>query len=39
MKEEVLEKGIRNEAEKNGGEIFTSLLEGMGFENITIKYK
>lgn len=39
MKEEVLEKGILNDAEKNGGEIITSLLEGMGFNNVTIKFK
>ena len=38
MKEEVLEKGILNDAEKNGNEIITSLLEGMGFKNITIEY-
>lgn len=39
MKEEVLEKGILNDAEKNGEEIITSLLEGMGFNNVTIKFK
>ena len=38
MKKEVLEKGILNDAEKNGSEIINSLLEGMGFKNITIKY-
>lgn len=38
MKEEVLEKGILNDAEKNGSEIITSLLEGMGFKNIVIEY-
>lgn len=39
MKEEVLEKGILNDAEKNGEEIITSLLEGMGFNNVTIKFE
>lgn len=39
MKEEVLEKGILNDAEKNGEEIITSLLEGMGFNNVTINFK
>lgn len=39
MKEEVLEKGILNDAEENGGEIITSLLEGMGFKNIIIEYR
>lgn len=38
MKEEVLEKGIISDAEKNGSEIISSLLEGMGFKSITIKY-
>lgn len=38
MKEEVLEKGILSDAEKNGSEIINSLLEGMGFKSITIKY-
>lgn len=38
MKEEVLGKGILNDAEKNGSEIINSLLEGMGFKNITIEY-
>ncbi|MDR7857682.1 DUF4230 domain-containing protein [Tissierella sp.] len=39
MKKEVLDKGILNDAENNGGEIIKSLLEGMGFENISIKYR
>lgn len=39
MKDEILEKGILNDAEKNGEEIIRSLLEGMGFNNITIKFK
>lgn len=39
MKEEVLEKGILGDADENGKEIITSLLEGMGFKNITIEYK
>ena len=39
MKAEVIEKGILNDAEKNGTEIITSLLEGMGFENIKISFR
>lgn len=39
MKEEVLEKGMLNDAEKNGEEIITSLLEAMGFNNVTIKFE
>lgn len=39
MKTEVIDKGILNEAEKNGTEIITSLLEGMGFENIKISFR
>ncbi len=39
MKEEVIQKGILNDAEKNGREIITSLLEGMGFTNIIITFK
>ena len=39
MKEEVMEKGILNDAQENGKEIIISLLEGMGFKNITIEYK
>lgn len=38
MKEEVIAKGILNDAEKNGEEILLSLLKGMGFENINIKF-
>ena len=38
MKEEVIEKGILNDAEKNGSEVLTTLLEGMGFQNIIIEY-
>ena len=39
MKEEVVEKGILNDAQANGKEIIYSLLEGMGFTDITIEYK
>lgn len=39
MKAEVIEKGILNEAEKNGAEIIESLLEGMEFKNINIIFK
>jgi len=39
MKDEVIDKGILNDAEKNGKEIITSLLEGMGFKKITIIFK
>lgn len=39
MKEEVIQKGILNDAEGNGKEIIYSLLEGMGFKYITIQYK
>ena len=39
MKNEVLDKGILNDAEENGKAIIYSLLEGMGFKNITIEYK
>lgn len=39
MKDEVIEKGILNDAQENGKEIVYSLLEGMGFKNITIEYK
>lgn len=39
MKEEVMEKGILNDAQENGLEIIYSLLEGMGFKNIKIEYK
>lgn len=39
MKEEITEKGILNDAEKNGEKIMVSLLRGMGFENISISFK
>lgn len=39
MKDEILGKGILNDAEKNGEEIIKSLLEGMGISNITIKFR
>jgi len=39
MKEEVMEKGILNDAEKNGEEIITSLLQGMGFSDVKIGFK
>ena len=39
MEEEALEKGLLNDAEKNGKEIIKSLLEGMGFESIKVKFK
>lgn len=39
MKDEVIDKGILNDAEKNGKEIITSLLEGMGFKKIIIVFK
>ena len=39
MKEEVIEKGILNDAEKNGEEILKSFLKGMGFKNINIIFK
>lgn len=39
MKDEAMEKGLLNDAEKNGEEILKSLLNGMGFKNINIKYK
>lgn len=39
MKEESIEKGLLNDAEKNGEEIIKSLLEGMGFKNIKVKFK
>ena len=32
-------KGILNDAEKNGTDIITSLLEGMGFKNISITFR
>lgn len=39
MKADVIKKGFLNDAEKNGEEILTSLLRGMGFKNINIKFK
>ncbi len=39
MEKQVLKDGILNDAEKNGEKIIYSLLEGMGFEKITIEYK
>lgn len=39
MKEESIEKGLLNDAEKNGEEIIKSLLESMGFKNIKVKFK
>lgn len=39
MEEKVIEDGLLNDAQKNTKEIFTSLLEGMGFENIEITFK
>lgn len=39
LEEEVIEKGLLNEAEKNTMEMLTSLLESMGFENIEIVFK
>ena len=39
MEEEVIEKGLLNDAEKNTKELLTSLLQGMGFENIEIIFK
>lgn len=39
MREEITEKGILNDAEKNGEKIIVSLLSGMGFENINISFK
>ncbi len=38
-KENAIKNGLLNEAEKNGDEIIRSLLEEMGFKNITIEYK
>jgi hypothetical protein len=39
MEEEVIEKGLLNDAKKNAEEILTSLLESMGFENIEIIFR
>ncbi|MSU01519.1 DUF4230 domain-containing protein [Tissierella pigra] len=39
MEKEAVDKGLLNDAEKNGSEILKYLLEGMGFKNITIRFK
>ena len=39
MENEVKKKGILNDAEVNGQEILISLLDGMGFKKINIKFK
>lgn len=39
MEEEVLEKGLLNDAEKNGEEIIQSFLEGVGFKTINIIFR
>lgn len=39
MKEEAIEKGLLNDAEKNGEEIIKSLLKGMGFKSIKVQFK
>jgi len=39
MEEEVIQKGLLNDAEKNTRELLTSLLQGMGFENIEIIFR
>ncbi len=39
MEEEVVEKGLLEDAQKNTKELLTSLLEGMGFENIEIIFR
>lgn len=39
MKQEVIEKGILNDAEKNGEEILKSFLKGMGFQKINIIFE
>lgn len=39
MESEVKKKGILNDAQKNGEEVLISLLDGMGFKNINIKFK
>ncbi|MBU5425743.1 DUF4230 domain-containing protein [Tissierella pigra] len=39
MEKEAVDKGLLNDAEKNGSEIIKYLLEGMGFKNITIRFK
>lgn len=39
MKDEAVEKGLLNDAEKNGEEIIKSLLQGMGFKTIKINFR
>lgn len=39
MEKEAVDKGLLNDAEKNGSEIIKYLLEGMGFKSITIRFK
>ncbi|NLV77197.1 MAG: DUF4230 domain-containing protein [Tissierellia bacterium] len=39
MEEEVIEKGLLNDAEKNAKDVLMSLLESMGFENIEIVFR
>ena len=39
MEEEVIEKGLLNDAEKNTKELLTSLFESMGFDDIEIIFK
>ena len=39
MEEEVIKKGLLNDAEKNTEELLTTLLEGMGFESIEIIFR
>lgn len=39
MEEEVVEKGLLNDAEKNAEDLLISLLESMGFEDIEIVFR
>lgn len=39
MEEEVINKGLLHEAQKNSEEILNSFLQNMGFENIKILFK
>ena len=39
MEKEVIEQGLLNDAQKNTKELLTSLLQGVGFENIEIIFK
>ena len=39
MEEEVIEKGLLNDAEKNTKEMLISLLKSMGFEKIEIVFR